>query len=603
MPLHCNKLILLYAAVIFLAVNAHSQQSFQGSILDSKTKSPIPYASIKVRNKNTQSIANADGRFLLPPDHFSIRDTLIISCVGYLPKSVPVRALGILPVIKLDPVIFQLTAVDIKDKGNLDYPYQLFSDLCQKYRKYKVADHAKAYFSFLSSYNEIPLEIIEGYFNGDVILGNDIQLSLKNGRIGLNPVNFYSLNTTDILTHFSPFSLSGNLNIPSSAGNFSFHRLKRLFDLKIISTTVEGGNKECILQFLAKKDTSTLFSGLAWINRSENTIEKLEYFIKASDFFYLKPAIKGDKTDSTEVSLIYLFDNSNKDHPLISRVSLDYSLLYTSLKSNNTIKITSEGNLFFYDYAVPFAKTFPAGLMESLENDYQKISCLPYDSVFWSSPGITPQSDKQKVFIDFFRTNGVLVNFSKSLDSLAGSCYIPWNAGSDIAFTDILNRTPKHEMQLVSESQSVASFKQTGNEPFNINCKILFNPVVMGDSLHLSSVTLLDKLNSYYFLGHSYKATAFINLTFDLCEQERREILERCRQAEKQHKLTVVEFESVYDEGMMQLKRSINLLNTETINGTSVAGLLKWYRIISAKLGNDRSVLMEKMASEGVGQR
>jgi hypothetical protein len=117
------------------------------------------------------------------------------------------------------------------------------------------------------------------------------------------------------------------------------------------------------------------------------------------------------------------------------------------------------------------------------------------------------------------------------------------------------------------------------------------NPVAMGDSLHFSSVTLLDKVNSYYALGTSSMSTAFLNLTFDLYEQGRREILEKCRLAGKQHKLTTEEVLNFYNEGIRQIKETQRKFNVETVNGTSLDGLRKWNNILSAKLGVKRTIL------------
>jgi hypothetical protein len=596
-----KKVVFNFVAALFFAGNVFSQQPIQGTIVDSKTKSPIPYASIKVNNKKIQSVANANGKFFLSSDLFSIQDTLLISCVGYIPKSVPVKIISGSPVIKLDAVIYQLTAVDIKSKGNEDYPYELFSELCKKYREFGEIEHARGYYSFLSHYDEIPLEIIEGYFNGEVSCKNGIsQLSLKNGRIGLNPNAFYSLNTTDLLSHFSPFSLSGNPNIPSSPGNFSFHRLKKLYEARVIRTSVENGYKECVVQFLARKDTTMLFSGSAWINRSEKTIEKLEYSINVNDFDYLRPALKGDKTDSIKITLGFTFDNTNKEHPAVSHVSLEYSLLYTSLRLSNTIKITSEANLLFYDYMNPFPGIFPAGLIEEQDNDYQKISCLPYDSLFWSSPGIILQSDKQKLFIDFFRTHGVQINFSKSIDSIAGSNYTRWSPNSDVSFSKIFGRPPKSG-DLTSAPGVKPSEKQFGDIPSEIICKILINPFVMADSLHLTSVTLLNKNDSYYFLGRSLKATTFINLTFDLYEQKRREIIAECNEVNKNHKLTLEELQLIYSNGLKQLNDTIKIFQAETENGTNRQELARWYNAISKKTRIDRSELVQNMIIEDTG--
>lgn len=601
------KKLLLAIFFIAIIVSANSQNSTY-TIVDAGSKFPVPYASIKVKNTKIQRVANSDGRFELPLDLFSTHDSIIISCVGYHSQTIPVKNPPIPLIIKLVPITYQLTTFDLVTKGNLDYPYQLFADLCIKYRKFDFVSHTKGYFSFLSQFNSTPLEIIEGYFNTDASSPNGIiQARLKNGRIGLCLNSFYSLNTTDILTHFTLFSTSSNLNLPSSAGNFTFHRLKRLYDVRIISTSTENGSKKFILQFLARKDSATLFSGMAWINYTEKTIEKLEYFVKTNDFCYLRPVIKGDKTDSIEVFLEFTFDNSDKDHPVISQASLNYSFLYSSLSQANTIKITSEGNFIFYDFANQFPETFPSGLVEEQHNDYQKISCLPYDSVFWTNPGITPQSDKQKLFIDFFKTQGVLINFSKTLDSLAGSNYIRWSSASFVDPAEIRNKPQLTEPVQLRNGET--KFFVDTSQTFDINCKLLFNPVILGDSLHLSSVTLLNKHDSYYFISKSFQAAVFINLVFDLNELGRREIMEKCNSMNKGHKLTLPEFQEIYSKGLIHLRDTINVFKLQTDNGRNAEAMERWYKTISVKTGTDRSLLikgMEYQKGDGIevnGQR
>jgi hypothetical protein len=387
------------------------------------------------------------------------------------------------------------------------------------------------------------------------------------------------------------------LNIPSSAGNFSYHRLRKLFDIQIIQTSVEDGNKKMVLQFIARKDSTTLFSGIAWINFTEKTIEQLYFSIRDNSFFYLQPIFEGDKTDLTQVSLGFTFDNSDKGHPVIDRVSLDYSLIYTSLRLNNTIKIASEGNLILYDYSNPFPEILPKGLLESQVNDYQKISCLPYDSVFWSSQIVTPQSDKQKSFIDYFRSNGILVNFSKSLDSITGSNYIHWSANSDVSFIDIPNKAPSPKNHSLSIGM-LPSVNAPDYPPCDVICKIIVNPLNMIDSLHLSSITLLNRTDSYYLLGNSLKATVFINLVFDLYEEQRRELVTTCNQLNKLHKLNLDEFQFIYSKALKQGNDTINIFKAETENGTSFEELDSWYSVISAKIGVDRCSLIQKMENE-----
>jgi hypothetical protein len=587
--------ILQIVIILFVLGQAFSQDAYKGIIKDSKSKFPVPYASIKVKNKTTQSIANADGRFSLPSGVFNDRDTIIISCVGYSPKSVVVKNIGVSFVVFLTPRTYQLNDVNITSKGNVDYPYQLFSELCQRYRKYAEIVPAKGYFSFLCQYEDLPLEIVEGYFNGDVSCKSGISsLALKNGRIGFCLNSFYSLNTTDIFTHFNLFSLAGNLNIPSSAGNFNYRQLKKLYDVRIIQTSSEGGNKIYILQFQALKDSTNLFSGIAWINATDKTFEKLEYTLNDNDFYYFRPLIAGDKIDSIQVGLVFTFDNSKAEHPVIDRTSLDYSMLYTSLHSSNTLKIKSEATLLFYDYSTPFPGMIPDKLVDDQDNDYQKISCLPYDSIFWTHTEIIPQSDKQKQFIMFFHENGVLINFSRTLDSLSNFNYIHWSSSSDVLQSDLLNiRPPVH-----FSSNGTASLNNKNPNFYNIDCQILLNPVEIADSVHLTSVTLLNKTNSYYFLGKGSKAALFINLTFDLFEKKRIGIMANYYSAAKSHRVTFEELRSMYNTALHQLNDTIKIFHEETQDGTSIKDLTRWCKKVALETGVDRSSLIQKMLDE-----
>jgi hypothetical protein len=588
----------LFIIIIWLfAIPQAFSQSWEGRVVDSKTRLPVPFASLRVKNTRIQAMANADGRIDLPKNIFLLQDSLMISCVGYLARTIPIRTLTDDPVIRLQPITYQLSPVSVTSKGNNDFPYQLFSNLCEKYRKYSSPEKSKGYFTFSSQYGLLPLEIVECYFSGNVSPCNGISLlKLKNGRIGAGLNSCYSLNVTDIITHFAPFSLSGNLNIPSSAGNFNYKRQKRLFDIQITGSSTENGIKKFILTFNARKDSTTLFSGLAWINRTENTIEKLEFNLKPKDFFYLEPLIKGDIIDSIDLSIDYYFDNTDLEHPRFSRVSLSFSLDYTSVHPPLTIRETSEGNLLLYDFNNPFPETFPAGLVEQQENDYQKIALLPYDSLFWGVHPVTPPSEKQTAFIDYFREHGTLLNFSKSLDSLSKIGYLRWRPDRDIAFTDL----PKHvyeKPKLIVNGRPVIP-TQYGEISYEPVCKILVNPVFIEDSLHLSTVTLFDKYDSHFYPVNPCHSVAFLNLTFDIFEMERREMVTRWYQSSHKMENSLTDFQLVYSQTMSQLNDTLKIFKSETDFGDDTKNMVKWYRLLSSKTGCKRTELIKKMLKE-----
>ncbi|WP_167856279.1 carboxypeptidase-like regulatory domain-containing protein [Hymenobacter metallicola] len=59
-----------------------------GQVVNAQTQEPVPFAILGVRGKAIGTAADEQGRYLLrlPPD---LRDTLIVSCVGFEPRLVP----------------------------------------------------------------------------------------------------------------------------------------------------------------------------------------------------------------------------------------------------------------------------------------------------------------------------------------------------------------------------------------------------------------------------------------------------------------------------------------------------------------------------------
>ncbi|TGE14422.1 carboxypeptidase-like regulatory domain-containing protein [Hymenobacter elongatus] len=74
-----------------------------GQVLNSRTNEPVPFAILGVRGKAIGTAADEQGRYLLrlPPD---LRDTLVVSCVGFEPRLVlPATLAAGQRVFKLQP--------------------------------------------------------------------------------------------------------------------------------------------------------------------------------------------------------------------------------------------------------------------------------------------------------------------------------------------------------------------------------------------------------------------------------------------------------------------------------------------------------------------
>jgi hypothetical protein len=103
-----------YPALILLSFIVFTAKS-QHEIVDSKTKAPVSYAHIKIANKSKGTIADFNGYFSLESS-FTAKDTIIISCVGYISRSIIVKAILNNNLIELEPSSQVLSEVVVSVK-------------------------------------------------------------------------------------------------------------------------------------------------------------------------------------------------------------------------------------------------------------------------------------------------------------------------------------------------------------------------------------------------------------------------------------------------------------------------------------------------------
>ncbi|MBZ9778560.1 carboxypeptidase-like regulatory domain-containing protein [Psychroflexus sp. CAK8W] len=60
--------------------------------MNSKDKSPIPFATLLIKNKSKGVISNSDGGFKIPFELYK-KDTLLISSIGYASKEIAISSL------------------------------------------------------------------------------------------------------------------------------------------------------------------------------------------------------------------------------------------------------------------------------------------------------------------------------------------------------------------------------------------------------------------------------------------------------------------------------------------------------------------------------
>jgi len=134
-------------------------QFINGKLMDAKTESPIPFATIKVKNKPKGVISNLDGGFKIPNEFKRMGDTLVVSSIGYISKEIILSNLNgdQINIIRLSERIAMLDEVTVVgskkvinwsaskivrqaiDKISENFPFKPFSYVGY-YRDYQIKD-------------------------------------------------------------------------------------------------------------------------------------------------------------------------------------------------------------------------------------------------------------------------------------------------------------------------------------------------------------------------------------------------------------------------------------------------------------------------------
>lgn len=103
----------------WVMVNAQQNEFFFGKIEDNATGEPVVFANIRIKDRALGVITNVDGSFRIPARYKEYGELVVVSCMGYRTKEIPVAdfVLDELNVIKLEPSTISLQEAVVKAKG------------------------------------------------------------------------------------------------------------------------------------------------------------------------------------------------------------------------------------------------------------------------------------------------------------------------------------------------------------------------------------------------------------------------------------------------------------------------------------------------------
>jgi hypothetical protein len=121
----CIKLVSISGQEVFLTL--------RGKVSDAKSGSGISSASIHLRSGGSGTASNSSGAFIFKIPQSAVGDSMVISCIGYKPLLLPVKAALNRQLFTLEPSVLELEAVAVRARGALDLLKEVLEKIPQNY--------------------------------------------------------------------------------------------------------------------------------------------------------------------------------------------------------------------------------------------------------------------------------------------------------------------------------------------------------------------------------------------------------------------------------------------------------------------------------------
>lgn len=567
-----------FAFLLLLSVTglfAQQKPGYLHGVVINRHNEKLAYASIQFKGSDYGTITNEDGEFLIHRKKL-IRDTLVVYFMGYKSKEIAIDETNDSLTITLEKAVHTLNEVVVlADKEN--YAYGLLTKLIKKYRGKTENIPSKAYLSLYSSMDQ-PLEIFEAFYNAELNPRDGItSLELKNGRAGLikkDNFAFVSLNTTDILSDFSPFLKVMNQKLPIGPTNLNNSAIKSKYHLEIEDILNDGDEQTTVIAFSPTINNGLYFSGKIYINIDRNELQKLTLEIENTKQDFLKSIQENSLVDSLNIRLELNFDqNSTRLQSMI----YDYDFILSSQPQN---RIVSRALLAFYDYGSPFEMPLSAPVNPG--SDYQRILSYPFNKHFWEANYYLPISQNKIDFTNFFKTHGYLINHdSISVQSpYIESPFLNWSKANRLIWSDIPNAKPILP-QGNENGVLVIAYQTAGNS--YLRGHLFLDYEVEGSNTYYYSRASIDRELSFFKdMRRDVYTLVYLNIYFDLYEVHRRILMDKLNNLGYAKRKEIA---NIYQEELKLLHNELQSMRKETQQGFNVEGLSNWNFYIEKKLG------------------
>ena len=373
----------------------------KGKIVEGKKDEPIKYASVSVLNKPIGTITNADGNFLLKIHPDLIRDTIIISCMGYSQLFIPAWE-----ILDEDVIVMTPTSIRLKEvKVTATTPERLLHNIRENLHQ---------------NYSEDPL-LLTGFYR-ETIKQDDNYINVSEAVVEILKASYNNQSRSDLVRivkgRRSPdvkpfqwinFKLQGGpftitkLDIVKTLENFIDPEYQNMYVYQITKTLWYNNNPVYALDFKPVPEFSNLgFVGEMYVHCETFAIIHINFHfskngLKEAETVMIKKKPKGLKAKlaDTDYTVNYQY-YKGKWHLLSLKASVKFRIKSRLDRINSEYHSVSD--LLVTDINNTDLKRFDQN--ESFtQRDIFVEMINNYDSEFWENYNIIkPDEDLQNAF-------------------------------------------------------------------------------------------------------------------------------------------------------------------------------------------------------------
>jgi len=484
------------------------QRSVTGRVMDLKTGDELPFATVQLQNSSMGTITNENGFFrIVIPDHYKT-DTLIFSFVGYEIKKLSIDQIVGDAKIFLKPIVHNIRELTVVEYSN-ESIFRLLNRVIHLYRTSSEKYVSKSLLTLISYNDSIPVEIIEAMYNASITKSNGLNdLVLKMGRYGhTNDLQFYSMNTTDLLKNYALYQIDWENKLPLWPGKMTQRSIKKNYTLKVSQL-----HNDSLIKIDFISTNRNIFNGYLIIDLPQLSISEIRLYRKEPNVNSLVPIDTTHTLYFTNMELGIKYNSLNKNRPEI--INFQYSLKYKI--SNSEYKINTNVSLHFFDYDQSFLNPIYTS-DPYLLNDYERIIGNGFDEKFWNNNYNLPFDNASTRLLSFFADSGLTINFNSEPPSVFFDHFsfplVFWDDKTRIGWKHF-NENSKPGKKKSNHAEALN--KVMYSDLYKADIGFFINP--LEKNLAIDSIivyTYFNKRSSFFFPKPEGKPITLFNILFD----------------------------------------------------------------------------------------